>query len=214
MMAVQSNKVSGRAKRQRSALKIRFRFVDGSAEAFAQADARVAQHTLRQINPAHLFNQSRIVVADDYSKSVFVCSAINRVDFAYEGLGFPEIPPDHADLVELTAAEFHKFVPLHEPARLERREQRRNVGDLLVSFLNLRMRGGAHVYFMNEVLVKLPAESQSYMARLLSKGALVIRLAGGGEGILNLANLIGYTVYPGVAEVPADTWIARPASDS
>jgi hypothetical protein len=25
-----------------------------------------------------------------------------------------------------------------------------------------------------------------------------------------LANLIGYTVYPGVAEVPEDTWMAQP----
>jgi len=66
------------------------------------------------------------------------------------------------------------------------------------------------VFLMNEMLVKLPADSQSYMQRFLSKGTLGIRLAGGGEGFLNLANLIGYSVYPGVAEVPADTWIANP----
>jgi hypothetical protein len=63
---------------------------------------------------------------------------------------------------------------------------------------------------MNEILVKLPADSQSYMQRLLSKGTLVVRLPGGGQSVLNLANLIGYTVYPGVAEVPADTWMAQP----
>jgi len=62
------------------------------------------------------------------------------------------------------------------------------------------------------MLVKLPAESQSYMHRLLSKGTLGIRLADGGEGFLNLANLIGYSVYPGVAEVPADAWLAEPKS--
>ena len=27
---------------------------------------------------------------------------------------------------------------------------------------------------------------------------------------LNLQNLIGYTVYPGAAEIPADSWIAQP----
>jgi hypothetical protein len=72
------------------------------------------------------------------------------------------------------------------------------------------MRGGSHVYLMNEILVKLPADSQSYMQRLLSKGTLTVRLPGGGQSFLNLANLIGYTVYPGVAEVLADTWMARP----
>ena len=72
------------------------------------------------------------------------------------------------------------------------------------------MRGGSHVYLMNEALIKLPSESQSYMQRLLSRGTLGVRLAGGGQGFLNLANLIGYSVYPGVAEVPADTWMAWP----
>jgi len=35
-------------------------------------------------------------------------------------------------------------------------------------------------------------------------------LRGGGIGILNLANLVAYTVYPGVAQIPADSWLAEP----
>jgi hypothetical protein len=80
----------------------------------------------------------------------------------------------------------------------------------MVSFLHLRMKGGRHVYLMREALVKLPAESQSFMQRLLSKGTYGIRLREGGYGLLNLQNLIGYTVYPGVPELPADTWMAQP----
>jgi hypothetical protein len=156
-----------------------------------------------------LFRQSRIVVADDYSKSVFVCSEINRIDFVSDCLGFSRIPPDHADLVELTEAEFNRHVPLDQPDRLERRKKRRQVGDLLVSFLRLRMRGGSKIYLMNETVIKLPIESQSFMQRLLSKGIYSIRLPEGGKGLLNLQNLIGYTVYPGVPELPADAWIAE-----
>jgi hypothetical protein len=112
--------------------------------------------------------------------------------------------------VEITEAEFNRHVPLDEPDRLERRVQRRQVGDLLVSYLHLRMRGGSHVYVMNEAVIKLPVDSHSFMHRLLSKGLYSIRLREGGHGILNLQNLIGYTVYPGVPEVPADTWMAQP----
>jgi hypothetical protein len=72
------------------------------------------------------------------------------------------------------------------------------------------MSGGSHVYLMNEALLKLPIENHSFMQRLLSKEAYVIRLAEGGQGVLNLQNLIGYTVFPGVPEVPADTWMAQP----
>jgi hypothetical protein len=212
MIALELNARSPKKRNSRPALEIRIHFADGSTEIFVQADVEIAESILQQINPSHLFTQTRIIVADDYSKSVFVCSQINRIDFVNDGDGFAHIPDDHADLVELTEAEFRKHVPLNHPSRLQKRRQCRQAGDFLVSFLNLRMRGGSHVYLMNETLVKLPADSQSYMQRLLSKGTLSVRLAGGGESLLNLANLIGYTVYPGVPEIPSDTWMAQPQS--
>ena len=196
-------------KSRRPALEIRLQFVDGFTETFIQARADEANAILHRIDSSTLFHQSRIVLADDYSKSVFVCSQINRVDFAFDDSGFSGIPSDCADLVELTEAEFNQRVPVNEPARLQRRDQRREVGDLMVSFLHLQMRGGGHVYLMDEAVVKLPAESQSYMQRLLSKGVFGVRLSEGGQGFLNLENLIGYAVYPGVREVPVDTWMAQ-----
>ena len=197
----------------RPVLEMRFHFVDGSEETFVQTDPSAAVAIRNQVHPSILFHQSRIVIADDYSKSVFVCSQINRIDFIFSEPGFFHIPPDHADLVELTEAEFAKRVPVNEPGRLERREQRREVGDILVSFLHLRMRGGRHVYLMNETVVKLPVDNQSFMQRLLSKEAYIIRLPQGGHGVINLQNLIGYTVYPGVPEVPADSWVAVPKNN-
>ena len=212
MNRVKDNAITSETRMPGPALEIRFHFVDGSGQIFRQGNAEMAQNILRQINPSLLFSQPRIVVADAYSKSVFVCSQINRIDLIFDDPGFSEIPYDHADLVELTEAEFNKHVPLNEPARLERREQQREAGDLLVSFLHLRMMGQSDVYLMNEAMVKLPIENHSFMQRLLSKGAYSIRLAEGGQGILNLQNLIGYTVYPGVPEIPADTWMALPAA--
>jgi len=212
MIAVETKVRSPQKTGSRPALEIRFEFVDGSGETFIQPDAESAEDLLKRINPAHLFYQSRIVLADDYSKSVFVCSQINRIDFVFQRHGFSHIPADHADMVELTEAEFRKHVPLRNRSGLQKRTQHRRVGDLLVSFLNLKMRGGSRVYLMNETLVKLPSDSQSYMQRLLSKGALGVRLPCGGESVLNLANLMGYSVYPGVAEIPADSWMAQPGA--
>jgi hypothetical protein len=210
MIAFETNLSSLEMINSRPALEIRFQFVDGTEETFIQNDAERTENFLRVINPAHLFYQSRIVVADDYSKSVFVCSQINRIDFVFRGHGFSHIPADHADLVELSEADFRKHVPSSDLSGLQKRTQHRRVGDLLVSFLNLRMRGGSHVYLMNETLVKLPPDNHSYMQRLLSKGPLCIRQPRGGETALNLANLIGYSVYPGVTEIPADSWMAQP----
>src|SRR6266404_4729007 len=161
MITVETNIRSPEMSRSRAALEIRFQFVDGSEETFIQHDAERAENFLNVINPAHLFNQSRIVIADDYSKSVFVCSQINRIGFFFQGHGFSHIPADHADLVELTEAEFRKHVPSSNPSGIQKRTQDRRVGDLLVSFLNLRMRGGSHAYLMNETLVKLPSDNHS-----------------------------------------------------
>ena len=189
-------------------LEIRFQFVDGSVANFFQHEPEIAENIWSRISVASLFTRPRIVIADDYSKSVFVCSQINRIDFVFAGSDFSQIPRDHADLVEISAEDFRAHVPLQDPARLERREQPRRVGDLLVSFLHLRMRGGSNIYLMNEALLKLPVDNQSFMQRLLSGGGYSIRLQGGGQGFLNLSNLLGYTVYPGVPEVPFDTWMA------
>src|SRR2546426_6302327 len=189
-------------------LEIRFQFVDGSMTSFFQPDPKLAENIWRRINVSHLFTRPRIVVADDYSKSVFLASQINRIDFVFEGSDFSKIPNDHAELVELSEEDFRERVPLDDLARLERRVQPRRVGDLLVSFLHLRMRGGSHVYLMNETLIKLPVDNHSFMQRLLSGGCYSIRLQGGGQGFVNLSNLLGYTVYPGVPEIPSDVWMA------
>ena len=210
MIAVEPNTQSPEKRSSRSALEIRFQFVDGSSERFIQPNAEAAEVVRQRANSSSLFTQSRIVVADDYSKSVFVGAQINRVDLVFNGPGFSRIPVDYADLVELTETEFHQCVPTNDPALLQRRDRQLKVGDLMVSFLHLRMKGGHHVYLMREALVKLPAESQSFMQRLLSKGTYGIRLREGGYGLLNLHNLIGYTVYPGVPELPSDTWMALP----
>ena len=72
------------------------------------------------------------------------------------------------------------------------------------------MRGGRPLFVMVEIPVKLPAESQSFMQFMLSKASVHMRLRGGGIGVLNLANLAAYTVYPGVAQLPTDAWLAEP----
>src|SRR5437667_6213504 len=164
-------------------LEIRFQFVDGSVANFFQSDPEIAENIWSRINVAHLFTRPRIVVADDYSISVFLASQINRIDFVFEGSDFSKIPNDHAELVELSEEDFRARVPLEDPSRLERRAQPRHVGDLLVSFLHLRMRGDSHIYLMNETLVKLPVDNHSFMQRLLSGGSYSIRLPGWWTGI-------------------------------
>jgi hypothetical protein len=196
----------------KSPLTIRFHLTNGSAHAFTQADARINEKLWNEIEPSHLFTRQRIVVGSEHSKSVFVTAEIIRVDFLHETFQCWGFPHGWSDIVELSEAEFRRHARLDEPSLMVKRDQPTPIGDMLVSFLKLQMRGGPPLFVMVEGLTKLPAESQSFMQFLLSKGAIHMRLRGGGIGVVNLANLAGYTVYPGVAQIPGDAWLAEPVS--
>ena len=193
-----------------SGLTIRFHLTDGSAHSFVQTNDAAARKLWDAVEPARLFARPRIVVGSEHSKAVFVSAEIVRVDFLHDGLQCWEFPGGYSDIVELSEEEFRDHAHLDQPALMAKREQPTPTGDLLVSFVRLHMRGGRPLFVMIEVPVKLPAESQSFMQFMLSKAAVHMRLRGGGIGVLNLANLAAYSVYPGVAQIPTDAWLAEP----
>jgi hypothetical protein len=192
------------------AMILRIHLENGSIQSFVQTDEATARKTWDSIDPVRLFSQPRVVLAGACSKSVFVGSAIVRIDFVQHFCPCWQFPEGYADIVELSEADFRKHAHLDQPELMPRREQPTPVGDLLVSFLKLEFRNAAPLHLMAELSVKLPAENQSFMRFLLSKTGFHMRLRGGGVGVVNLAQLIGYTVYPGVAQVPSDTWPAEP----
>jgi hypothetical protein len=193
--------------RTKPPLAIRFHLIDGSVEAFVQNDNATADRLLKKFEPDRIFSNTRLIMADECSKTVFVPAQVNRIDFNWAQHVLWNFPGGFADMVELTEAEFREHAHLDDPAKVEKREQRRPVGDLLVSFIELRLVGGTRVFLMVEASVKLPTESHTFMNFLLSKRGAHIRLRGGGVAVLNLKNLIRYSVYPGVKELPEDTWL-------
>ena len=192
-------------------LTIRFHLTDGTVQSFVQTDDSAAQKIWESVDPGRLFAHPRIIIGSEHSKAVFVSCEIIRVDFLHDSFQCWQFPGGYSDVVELSEEEFRKNARLDQPAQMTKREQPTHVGDLLVSFVKLQMRGGRPLFAMVEIPVKLPAESQSFMQFMLSKTSVHMRLRGGGIGVLNLANLAAYTVYPGVAQIPADSWLAEPA---
>jgi hypothetical protein len=189
---------------------VRVHLDNGSVHSFVQADEATARQTWEAIDPVRLFAQPRMVIAGAHSKSVFVGSAIARIDFVQHFCPCWKFPEGYSDIVELSEAEFRKHARLDSPDLMPKREQQTPVGDLLVTFLKLEFTRAAPLYLMTELSVKLPAENQSFMRFLLSKTGLHMRLRGGGVGVVNLAQLTGYTAYPGVPQIPSDTWLAEP----
>jgi hypothetical protein len=194
-------------------LTIRFHLTDGSVHSFTQPDATINEKLWDAIEPSRLFVHQRIVVGSEHSKSVFVAAEIIRVDFLHESFQCWEFPRGYSDIVELSEEEFRKHARLDEPSLMRKRDCPTPPGDPLVSFIQLHMLGGQVLFVMVEAAAKLPAESQAFMQFMLSKASVHMRLRGGGIGVVNLANLAGYTVYPGVAQIPADAWLAEPVSN-
>jgi hypothetical protein len=191
-------------------LAIRVHLTDGSVESFAPTSEAEAKKLWDQIEPSRLFVQPRLVLAGQHSKSVFVTAHVLRVDFIQNTYECWKFPGGYADVVELSEEDFRKRTHLDQPKLMAKREQPTPVGDLLVSFLKLHIAGARPFFLMIEFPVKLPAENNSFMQFLLSKNGFHMRLCGGGFGVVNLAHLAGYTIYPGVAQVPADTWFVEP----
>jgi hypothetical protein len=203
-------KTTDDTKSHKPAFVIRVHLTDGSIESFALSDEAEAQKLWHKIEPSRLFVPSRIVLAGEHSKSVFVTCQIVRVDFVQESNECWEFPGGYSDIVELTEEDFRKHARLDQPELMAKREQPTPVGDLLVSFVKLHMPGGKPLFLMIEFPVKLPVENHSFMQFMLSKGSFHMRLCGGGIGVVNLGNLLGYTVYPGVSQIPADSWLVEP----
>ena len=191
---------------------VRVHLAGGSVESFIQEDEATARAIWEGIDPVRLFTQQRLVIAGTYSKSVFAGSEIVRIDFVQQFCPCWRFPEGYSDIVELSESEFRKHAHLDEPALMRKREQHIPVGDLLVNFLKLEFRSSRPLFLMTEFSVKLPADNQSFMRFLLSKTGFHMRLRGGGVGVVNLAHLAGYTVYPGVAQVPSDAWLAEPVA--
>ena len=194
-------------------LTIRFHLTDGTVQSFVQNDDAAARKIWQAIDPARLFARPRIIIGSEHSKAVFVSAETVRVDFIQDAFQCWTFPGGYADIVELSEEEFLKNARLDQPGLMAKRDQPTPAGDLLVSFSKLQMRGGQPVFVMVEIHAKLPAESQSFLQFMLSKGSVHMRLRGGGIGVVNLANLVGYTVYPGVSQIPADAWMAEPVSN-
>ena len=203
-------KTKSREKPQKPAFAIRIHLTDGSVQSFAPTSEAEAKKLWDQIEPSRLFVQSRIVLAGEHYKSVFATAHILRVDFIQDTYECWKFPGGYVDVVELSEKEFRKLAHLDQPELMVKRERPTPVGDLMVSFLKLHIAGARPLFVMVEFPVGLPAENQSFMQFLLSKAGFHLRLRGGGFGVVNLAHLAGYTVYPGVAQVPADSWFAEP----
>ena len=71
------------------------------------------------------------------------------------------------------------------------------------------MTGGNRIFLAAKIKVGLPAERLQRVRSLFSGGAVHFRMPQGGIAILNLNNLVRFTLNPGPDVTPSDAWPAH-----
>jgi hypothetical protein len=176
--------------------------VDGSLETFAQREAGPADRILSEFQRGRIFNQEKITIAGDNSLASFTVHQVTRIDLITDLLSVWDFPFVIGALVELTEMEFREF--LHDR---QRRAQPCTSGDYPV-FLEIEMVNGQHSFLWMEIIAGLPADRLLKIYSLLKARSLIFGLRSGGIGILNLANMVRFSIHPDLLAGPAK---ARPA---
>ena len=190
-------------------MEIRIHTCGGSVEAFFQDNPALAARTLKGIQATKVFATNHITIAGDYSLTTFVASRVNRVDLIAEELPPWKYPDDILDVVELSEDEFRERSHLNEPARLERRRSPKQTGEFAGVFAEVEMSGGTRIFLAAKIKVGLPAERLQRLRTLFSAASVHFRMRPGGTAILNLKNLVRFTLNPGPDVTPIDAWPAH-----
>jgi len=190
-------------------MEIRIHTQRGAVETFFQDAPDAVARILKGIQSTKVFASKVITIAGDYSLTAFVTSRVNRVDLISEDLPPWKYPDDILDVVELSEDEFRERSHLNDPARLERRRSPKQTGESAVVFAELEMSGGTRIFLAAKFKVGLPAERLQRLRTLFSAAAVHFRRRQGGTAILNLNNLVRFTLNPGPDVTPIDAWPAH-----
>jgi len=190
-------------------MEIRIHTCGGSIETFFQDNPALAASILKGIQSTKVFATNVITIAGDYSLTTFAASRVNRVDLITEGLASWKQPDDILDVVELSEDEFRERSHLNDPARLERRRSPKKTGECAAVFVEVEMAGGTRIFLAAKIKVALPAERLQRLRTLFSAAAVHFRMRQGGTAILNLKNLVRFTLNPGPDVTPIDAWPAH-----
>ena len=190
-------------------MEIRIHTQSGSVESFFQDNPALVAPILKGIQSTKVFASNIITIAGDYSLTTFASSGVNRVDLIQEDLPLWKYPDDILDVVELSEDEFRERSHLNDPARLERRRSPKQTGEFAVVFVEVEMTGGTRIFVAAKIRVGLPAERLQRLRTLFSAAAVHFRMCQGGTAILNLKNLVRFTLNPGPDVTPVDAWPAH-----
>ena len=191
-------------------VEIHIHSIDGHVSAFLQNDPEAVRRLFDHVQPNKIFEQRQLVVASAHSLTVFPCASIARVDLVMDGYPDWEFHYGVSSVQEITEEEFRqRYQPSRDPdPRLL------PAGAPVIAFGEIELANGERLFteIHTHIEARLPLEESIFLQQLLSAPSLYSRKLGGGAILLNPANIVRLTFYPGPPSTPPNALPAEPLS--
>ncbi len=193
-------------------IEIRVHGVDGSIKKFTQRDGSLLRQTLDWFQPTRIFAQERIEIPGERSLTTFIASKVTRIDLVTEprSLSYASLGPVEA--VELSEPAFRALAQAQHPHEVPKASP--PPPNTAMVFLHIALAGGNHVFLALEMPVSHTPQDMETFGTLLTSTSFSFLTRAGGVAVLNVANLIWFTVYPDPAQVSTDTPAAVPHTNA
>jgi hypothetical protein len=188
-----------------SRLEIHVHTVDGHVAAFVQEDPERCRLLLEQMQPNRVFAQHHLTIASEHSLTVFPSASIVRIDLVTDD--YPGWPFHFGirEVLEITEEEFRVRFDPEAP-------QEERPGAPVVRYGEIELKNAERVFYEVHTLVepRTPVELGMFFQQILSAPSLHALRLGGGAVLLNPAQIVRMTFYPGPPVPPPGSWPADP----
>ena len=184
------------------AIEIHIHGVDGSIKKFTQRDGSLLRQTLDWFQPNHIFAQQRIEIPGERSLTTFIASQVTRIDLVTEPRSPSNVSPSPVEAVELSEPAFRALAQ-HQELHVVEKTSPPPDNTVMVLF-DIALAGGNHVFLALETPVSQTPQNMEGFSTLLTSTSFSFLTRAGGFAVLNVANLMWFTVYPDPAQVSTD----------
>ncbi len=182
--------------------------VNGEEIRFTAADAGVAQHIVAQITSGRLFARPNLIIASKRSLIISRTANVVRLDLNGDGLdGLLLLDGLGAEVTraEVTREEWEERALRSEISDQTSNDLLRPAGKPVTAFGQLAMFTGNSVFVRYDLRALKGLDQRRFVNEFFNNSVFSFRNQTGGVGLVNPANIVSATYYPG-AEPPTDAW--------
>lgn len=188
-------------------VQIRVHGVDGSIQTFTQRTDSLIRQTLDWLRPTFIFKQQRIEIPGEHSLTTFIATQVTRIDIVTEPRSSWNLPSELVQAVELSETAFRALAKSPEPPEVQKASP--PLENTALVLIDIALTGGHHVFLAQETAVSQPSQTIESLSAFLATTSFAFLMRTGGVAVLNVANLVCFTVYPDLGQVSAEAWTLR-----